>query len=76
MWRSFDQDNNLLDLEYLYQELDVFKEKLQLPYIDRRAREDDLNDDLLEEVKTAFEEISNKEKDLKQAVQVMEFLLK
>jgi chromosome segregation ATPase len=63
------------DIEYLEKELEIVKESVLIPYIDIRARENDLNDDLLEEVKIAFNEISNKEKTIKHVVQLMDFLL-
>lgn len=75
MWSHINTEDQLLDLDYLNQEIESLKYSLDVPYIDRRARNNDLNDDLLEEVKTAFNEISNKEKTLKQVIQVMEFLL-
>lgn len=63
------------DIEYLEKELEVVKESVLIPYIDLRARDNDLNDDLLEEVKIAFNEISNKERTIKHVVQLMDFLL-
>lgn len=75
MWSGVDTDSQVLDLDYLYNELSNLKENVKIPYIDRRAKNDDLNEDLLEEVKTAFSEIATKEKTLKQLIQVMEFVL-
>lgn len=78
MWdrmNDYDKDENLLDLDFLEQELRILKEANKVAYIDQRAKENDLSDDLLEEVKTAFHEIANKEKTLKQVTQVLEFLL-
>jgi len=68
-------DSYQVDLEYLQKELEALKQSVKVAYIDKRARENDLNEDLLEEVKTAFNEISNKEKSIKQVIQLMEFLL-
>jgi len=68
-------DSYQVDLEYLQKELEALKQSVKVTYIDKRARENDLNEDLLEEVKTAFNEISNKEKSIKQVIQLMEFLL-
>ena len=76
MWSQVITEDQMLDLDYLDRELEALKYSLEVPYIDRRARDNDLGDDLLEEVKTAFTEIANKEKTIKQVVQVMEFLLK
>lgn len=75
MWKDLAQDSQGLDIEYLENELRTLKETVEIPYIDKRAHDDDLSEDLLEEVKTAFNEISNKEKTLKQVFQVMEFVL-
>lgn len=78
MWdrmNDYDKEDVLLDLDFLEQELNILKEANKVAYIDKRARENDLSDDLLEEVKTAFHEIANKEKTLKQVTQVLEFLL-
>lgn len=76
MWQDLDQDSQNLDLDYFTQELEYLKQSLKTPYIDKRAREDNLKDDLLEEIKIAFDEIANKEKNMKQLIQVMEFILK
>ncbi|CAI2364045.1 unnamed protein product [Moneuplotes crassus] len=75
MWKEFSEESQNLDLDYLYQELDLLKSSLEVPYIDKRAKDDDLNEDLLEEVKIAFNEISLKEKGMKQLIQIMEFAL-
>ena len=71
-----DNDDQIVDLDYLEQELLDLKEYLQTPYIDRRARENDIDIDPLEELKTSFNEINQKEKTLKQVLQVFEFVLK
>ena len=71
-----DNDDQIVDLDYLEQELLELKEFLQIPYIDRRAKDDDIDVDPLEELKTAFNEISQKEKTLKQVLQVFEFVLR
>jgi hypothetical protein len=56
MWNTIveypNDTNQFVDFEQIERELLDLKFSLQTAYIDRRAKDNDMNEDLLEEIKT------------------------
>lgn len=69
---QFNDVTQSLDFEQIEQELEELKYELETPYIDKRAIN---NENILEELQACFNEVSEKEKTLKQLIQVFEFVI-